>query len=84
MWADRESGKISIAMSPFQLVYGTDVVMPFQLALPVMKFMQDEVDNENPIQRRIMQLIEAHQIRESLLEKVQKYQAKVKAVFDKR
>ena len=29
-------------------------------------------------------MIEAHQIKESLLEKVQKYQAKVKSVFDKR
>ena len=29
-------------------------------------------------------MIEAHQIRESLLEKVQKYLAKVKYVFDKR
>ena len=71
-------------MSPFQLVYGTDVVRPLQLALPVMKFLQDEVDRENPVQRRMLQLIKAHQIIESLLEKVQKYQAKVKSVFDKR
>ena len=73
LWADRVSGKKSIGMSPFQLVYGTNVVMPLQLALPVMKFLQDEVDDENPVQRRMLQLIEAHQIRESLLEKVQKY-----------
>ena len=32
----------------------------------------------------MLQLIEAHQIRESLRENVQKYQAKVKYVFDKR
>ena len=55
-----------------------------QLALPVMKFLQDEVDDENPIQRRMLQLIDAHQIRESLMDKVQKYQTKVKYVFDKR
>ena len=58
--------------------------MPLPLSLPVMKFLQDEVDHENPVQRRIPQLIEAHQIIESLLEKVQKYQSKVKFVFDKR
>ena len=84
LWADRVSGKKSIVMSPFQLVYGTNVVMPLKLALPVMKFLQDEVDHENLVQRRILQLIEAHQIRESLLEKVQKYQVKVKFVFDKK
>ena len=32
----------------------------------------------------MLQLIEAHQIRESLMDKVQKYQTKVKSVFDKR
>ena len=58
--------------------------MPLQLALPVMKFLQDEIDHENPVQRKMLQLIEAHQIRESLLENFQKYQAKVKYVFDKR
>ena len=71
-------------MSQFQLVYGTNSVMPLQLALSVMKFQQDEVDHENPVQRRMLQLIEVHQIRESLLEKVQKYQANVKSFFDKR
>ena len=77
LWENKLSGKKSIGMSPFQLVYGTDVVMPLKLSLPVMKFLQDEVDDENPIQRRMLQLIEAHQIRESLLDKVQKYHTKV-------
>ena len=76
--------KKSIGMSTFQLVYGTDVVMPLQLALPMMKFLQDEFDHKNPVQRRLLQLIEAHQIREPLLEKVHKYEAKVKSVFEKR
>ena len=58
--------------------------MPLKLALPVMKFLQDEVDHENLVQRRMLQLIEAHQIKESLLEKVQRYQAKVKSFFDKK
>ena len=35
----------------------------------MMKFLEDEFDHENPVQRRMLQLIEAHQIRESLLEK---------------
>ena len=38
LWADRVSTKKSIGTSPFQLVYGIDVVTPLQLALPVMKY----------------------------------------------
>ena len=64
LWADRVSGKKSIGMSPFQLVYGTNVVIPLQLALLLMKFLQDEVDHENLVQRRMLKMIEAHQIKE--------------------
>ena len=71
-------------MSPFQLVYGIDAVFPASLAMPVMKYVQEEDSEPNPVQRRINQLIEAHQEREAQCEKVQKYQRKVKQVFDKR
>ena len=54
LWEDRVSGKKSIGMSLFQLVYGIEAVMPLKLALPVMKFLQDEVDHENPVQRRML------------------------------
>lgn len=56
------SSKKSIGSSPFQLVYGTDAVMPLQLDLPVMKFIQDEFEESNPVQRRMLQLTETHQI----------------------
>jgi hypothetical protein len=45
------------------------VVFPIQLGLPVMKFLQDEVEETNDVQRRIFQLIEVHQNREKLNEK---------------
>jgi transposase InsO family protein len=37
MWADRVTTKRSLGISPFQLVYGTEVVFPSQMALPVAK-----------------------------------------------
>ena len=37
LWANRISTKRSIGISPFQMVYGTNVVLPINLALPVMK-----------------------------------------------
>ena len=38
LWADRITIKKAIGTSPFQMVYGTDVVFPVQLGIPVMKF----------------------------------------------
>ena len=76
--------KKSIGTSPFQLVYGVDAVFPASLAMPVMKYVQEEDSEPNPIQRRINQLIEVHVEREALCEKVQGYQDKVKQEFDKK
>ena len=84
LWANRVSTKKSIGTSPFQLVYGTDVVFPTSLAMPVMKYIQEDESEPNPTQRRINQLVEIHQIREGLCDKAQKYRDKVKQVFDKR
>ena len=84
LWANRVSTKKSIGTSPFQLVYGVDAIFPASLAMPVMKYVQEEDSEPNPIQRRINQLTEVHQEREALCEKVQGYQDNVKQVFDKR
>eukprot|EP00253_Pinus_taeda_P028346 PITA_28346 len=42
LWADRVTIKKSTGNSPFKLVYGTEVVFPIQLTLPVAKFLQEE------------------------------------------
>ena len=84
LWADRTSSKRSISTSPFQLVYGVDVVIPVQLAFPVMKYAQEDMDEPNPIQRRMLHLIEVHQIIEAWMDKAQAYKDKVKTLFDRR
>ena len=48
LWANRVSTKKSIGTSPFQLVYDTDVVFPTSLALPVMKYVQEDEAEPNP------------------------------------
>jgi hypothetical protein len=50
---NRIGTKKSIDTSPFQMTYGTDVVLPINLALPVMKLWQDEKEEPNPLIRRI-------------------------------
>ena len=60
------------------------MVILIQLALPVMKFFQEEVEEPNPTQRQMLQMIELNQVREALVEKTQVYKDKVKSIFDKR
>jgi hypothetical protein len=84
LWANRIGTKRSIRMSPFQMVYGTDVVLPINLALPVMKLWKDSKEEPNDITRRINQLIEVQQNRAEVDEKLQKYQDNMKALFDQK
>jgi hypothetical protein len=84
LWANRIGTKKSIGTSPFQMVYGTDVVLPINLALPVMKLWQDENEEPNPLTRRINQLIEVQQHRDVIDEKMQKYQDNMKLLFDRK
>ena len=57
LWADRVSQKKSIGMSPFELVYGVDMVFPLSLAVPVIKLLQEAGSEDDHMQRRINQMI---------------------------
>ena len=84
LWEDMISVKKSIGTSPFQLVYGIDVIFLMNLAILAMKLFQDEEEEQSDVQRRINQMIKVNQIRESLNERNQAYKDKVKAMFDRR
>jgi transposase InsO family protein len=43
LWDYRLSTNKALGTSPFQLVYGIDVVFPLHISLPVMKLLQEEV-----------------------------------------
>jgi len=58
LWDDRINTKTSIGTSPFQLVYGIVSIFPNQLGLPVLKFLQEELEEPNGIQIIIFQIIE--------------------------
>lgn len=83
LWANRINTKRSISTSPFQLTYGTDVIFPIHLGVPVMKLLQQEDGEETPMQRRVNQLIEVHQLRDQVTSWNQDYQEKMKATFDR-
>ena len=66
------------------MIYGTDVVLPINLALPVMKLWRESKEDPNDITRRINQLIEVQQNRAEVDEKLQKYQDNMKSLFEKK
>jgi len=68
LWVDRISTKKSIGVSPFQMVYGIKAILPIQLSIPVMKYLQDDLEEINDIQRRMFQLIELQQKKETVNE----------------
>jgi hypothetical protein len=84
LWENWIDTKKSIGMSPFQMVYGTDVVLPINLALPVMKLWQDANEEPNDVTRRINQIIEVQQNRAEVDDRLQKYQDNMKSLFDKK
>ena len=57
-------------MSPFQLVYGAEVVFPVSLGFPVMKLLHEHDEEPNHMQRRINQIVELNEVREKDYDKV--------------
>jgi hypothetical protein len=76
--------KKSVGTSPFQLVYGTEVVFPTQLALPIEKFFQGHEGEPNHMVRRIHQVVEVQQIREQVMDRAYTHQQKIKQAFDRK
>jgi hypothetical protein len=64
LWADQVTTKKSLDISPFQLVYGTEVVFPTQLTLSVAKFFQDLEGEPNQMVKRIHQMVEVQYTKE--------------------
>ena len=84
MWADKVTTKRSTGNSPFKLVYGTEAVFPIQLTIPVAKFLQEEQNEEEDMEKRITNIVEVHQIREQLVEISVAHPKKIKDAFDRR
>ena len=71
-------------MSPFELVYGTDMVFPTSLAIPVVKLLQENGSEEDPMQSRINQMIHLQQTWEEVLQHTFILQERIKRFMIKR
>jgi len=57
----------------FQLVYGKDEIFPTNLAFPILKFLQDSIDEPDNFSRRINQVIDLNENRDEFQYKLKKY-----------
>lgn len=79
MTTRRSTGK-----SPYELVYGTQVLFPTQLEKPVISFLQDAQVEPNPMIRRMNNVMELSERRNQVHDRLLTYQQKMKAVFDRK
>eukprot|EP00253_Pinus_taeda_P027916 PITA_27916 len=84
LWADRVSQKKSIGMSPFELVYGVDTVFPTSLATTVVKLLQEVGSEEDPMHRRLNQMVHLQQTRKEVFKNTSKLQEKIKKIYDRK
>jgi len=84
VWANKITPKRSTRKFPFQLFYGKDAIFPTNLAFPVLKFLQDSIDEPNDFSRRINQIIELNENRDEVQYKLKKYQNKMISLFHRR
>eukprot|EP00253_Pinus_taeda_P033924 PITA_33924 len=57
LWVDWVIEKKSIGTSPFELVYGVDTVFPTSLAALVVKLLQEASSEDDPMQRRLNEMV---------------------------
>ena len=83
LWADRITKKASIGTSPFNLVYGKEVVLPTHLMIPSLSLVQciDEVSTSS-LQLRQMEIIKLEEQREQAKKTHAHHQALIKSSFD--
>eukprot|EP00253_Pinus_taeda_P026384 PITA_26384 len=84
LWADRVSQKKSIGTSPFELVYGVDTVFPTSRTALVVKLLHEASSEEDPMERRLNQMVHLQQTREEVLKKTSKLQEKIKKIYDRK
>jgi transposase InsO family protein len=84
LWADRITKKRAIGKSPFELVYGLDVVLPVNLRLPVYKLLEEFTTNQQALQAHIDRLVQLDEDRRIAYTHFIDYQGQVKKVFDRK
>jgi hypothetical protein len=56
LWAYRTSVKIATSFSPFQLIYGLEVVLPIECQIPSLKLVVKLLPNTSPLEEQLLYL----------------------------
>lgn len=83
LWADRTRIKNSLGHSPYHLVYGLDLVVPMNLKIPTLKFIEEYLGFENKEEARLTQLLKLDEKRYKVIECMNKHHVTMKRWFDK-
>eukprot|EP00253_Pinus_taeda_P023333 PITA_23333 len=83
LWEDQVSQNKSIGMSLFELVYAVDIVFPTSLAALVVKLLQEACSEEDPMWRRLNQMVHLQQTREEVFQNTSNLQEKIKKIYDR-
>ncbi|KAH9303485.1 hypothetical protein KI387_043847, partial [Taxus chinensis] len=76
LWASRIMPKRSTGNSPYTLVYGKEAVLPISLELSALDLMKQlELSKFEPMEARYAELMELEEIREHVVQTIEKDQA---------
>jgi hypothetical protein len=70
LWAYRTSVKSATGFTPFQLVYGIEVVLPIECEIPYLKLVVEILPNTSTKEERILYLMQLDETCRDLLIKV--------------
>jgi hypothetical protein len=73
LWIDKINIKRVIIKSPFQFVYGMEVVLLIELEIPMMKLLHDKVAKLDTMKRRINQLVKLQDKRDQVYHRLKEY-----------
>lgn len=83
VWADRITPKRATGKIPFELVYGTQVLLPLHLQSSTFQFSHQLEDQEHgPFESRINQIIELDEERRASHQRHVRFREKLKKLFD--
>jgi predicted ester cyclase len=76
--------KRSTSKSPFELVYGLNIVFPINMKLPTYKLLGQFSTNNEALQNRIDELVQLEEDRLMAYTQFTDYQTQIKKVFDRK
>ncbi|XP_059066433.1 uncharacterized protein LOC131857742 [Cryptomeria japonica] len=85
LWANRITPKRATSISPYVLVYGKEGRLPISVELPILTLIRElEMLQEEPMQIRLVELMELEEVRKQALLAIENHQAQMKKTFDRR